>query len=426
MKKIFEGRKLLIIGGAFQHVKVVETAKQMGITTYVVDYLESCVAPAKQIADYNYKINIFDIDGITALCKREKIDAVLACNLDICQKPYQMVCERLGLPCFGTSAQFDLLTNKLQFKKLCIQYGLDVIPEYTVDEILKKHFEDFPIFIKPEESSSSNGQTICYSKDEVEEAVKFAREKSRNGNVLVEKYIEDKDDIEISGFMLDGHLYITRIEDRFSGTEGMDHSEIVGIYPSRYYDLYEKNVHDSLEKMLAAIGLNYAPVFFQGFIDGDTIRFYDPGLRLPGAECEKAYERIWNMNLTEMCIWFAMTNSIPKEYLAVKHNTPDYHKYALLLYFPIRRGTIKSVYGEKEIASAPETVAYQTQYAIGDTIGKFYNAKQRYAEIDMVFDSIEQMKEKIEWIYNTFSIIDEEGQEMLFSRFDTNRLNVYL
>jgi hypothetical protein len=121
-----------------------------------------------------------------------------------------------------------------------------------------------------------------------------------------------------------------------------------------------------------------------------------------------------------------MTNSIPKEYLAIKHNTPDYHKYALLLYFPIRRGTIKSVYGEQEIASASETVAYQTQYTIGDTIGDFFNAKQRYAEIDMVFDSVEQMKEKIEWIYNTFSIIDEEGQEMLFSRFDTNRLNVYL
>ena len=60
MMKTIKGKKLLIIGGAFQHKKVVETAKKMGIITYVVDNLPIERSHTKQIADYHYEINVFD------------------------------------------------------------------------------------------------------------------------------------------------------------------------------------------------------------------------------------------------------------------------------------------------------------------------------------------------------------------------------
>ena len=40
-------KKLLIIGGAFQHCKLVEAAHEMGVIVYVVDYLPVDEAPAK-------------------------------------------------------------------------------------------------------------------------------------------------------------------------------------------------------------------------------------------------------------------------------------------------------------------------------------------------------------------------------------------
>ena len=46
---ILQGKKLLILGGAAVHCKVVEAARAMGVYTIVTDYLEN--SPAKLIAD---------------------------------------------------------------------------------------------------------------------------------------------------------------------------------------------------------------------------------------------------------------------------------------------------------------------------------------------------------------------------------------
>ena len=69
-----KGKKLLIVGGAFQHCKIVEAARKMGVETYVFDYLPYEDAPAKQIADHYYQYNITDYAEIRALCEEERLD----------------------------------------------------------------------------------------------------------------------------------------------------------------------------------------------------------------------------------------------------------------------------------------------------------------------------------------------------------------
>jgi len=108
--KELEGKKLLILGGASQHCKIVEAAKEMGIETYVVDNLPS--SPAKEMADYSYLINVTETERLMQLCQEEKIDGIIAGWLDFCQKPYQKLCQATGLPCYGSKEQFELLTLK--------------------------------------------------------------------------------------------------------------------------------------------------------------------------------------------------------------------------------------------------------------------------------------------------------------------------
>lgn len=70
------GKKLLIIGGAFLHCKLVEAAKALGAVTYVTDYLPPGQAPAKQIADHYWMLNITEIDAIVEQCKKEKMGRI--------------------------------------------------------------------------------------------------------------------------------------------------------------------------------------------------------------------------------------------------------------------------------------------------------------------------------------------------------------
>lgn len=62
-------------------------------------------------------LDIRDVDAIVDRCKKEKVDGVLAFCIDPAQVPYQRICEKLGLPCYGNEEQFEILTNKRRFKE---------------------------------------------------------------------------------------------------------------------------------------------------------------------------------------------------------------------------------------------------------------------------------------------------------------------
>ena len=79
-------KKILILGGAQVHCKLVEAAHELGLYVIVTDYLREVDAPAKLIADKSYQIDINNVEQIVQLCKFEEVDAVITSHLDPCQK----------------------------------------------------------------------------------------------------------------------------------------------------------------------------------------------------------------------------------------------------------------------------------------------------------------------------------------------------
>ena len=312
MKESISGKKLLILGGAFQHCKVVEAAKRMGVITYVTDYLDVKLAPAKQIADKWFMYDINDIDAITNLCITEEIDGAIALSLDACQRPYQKICEKLGYPCFGTEEQYYILTDKNAFKKCCTENGVDTIPKYSLEDVLDEDICNskvtFPIIIKPADSRGSRGQTVCDSWSTIKDAIEFAQKESNSKDVVIEKYMGNENDFSMTYIMIEGDAYLLRTDDRHLGSakDRLDRLAIVGISPSRYAKLYSENVEQRVVNMLKNLGLKNAPVFMQGFVEGDTVRFYDPGLRFPGGEYERMYEAVYGINIVEALIYFSL------------------------------------------------------------------------------------------------------------------------
>ena len=114
-------KKILILGGTAQQIKLVEAAKKMGVYTIVTDYLVD--SPAKKVADEAWMLNIKDVDQIVERCKQEQVNGVICGYIDPCQRPYQQICDALDLPCYGTKDQFFYMTDKHAFKKMCMENG---------------------------------------------------------------------------------------------------------------------------------------------------------------------------------------------------------------------------------------------------------------------------------------------------------------
>lgn len=189
MKKELSGKKLLILAGADVYRKLGSAAKGMGVYVIVTDYLDPSVSPAKKIADEYWDIDITDVDSIVKKCMEAHVDGVLAYSIDPAQLPYCKICSMLNLPCYGTLEQFEIMANKRLFKDLCIKNGVEVIPEYSIEDVTADRVE-YPVLVKPLASCGSRGQTVCWNKEDMPHAVDVAKKECGANGFLIERYLD--------------------------------------------------------------------------------------------------------------------------------------------------------------------------------------------------------------------------------------------
>ena len=412
----FKNKKLLILGGAEIHSKVVRAAKEMGIYTIVIDNLDVSKSPAKQIADEHHLIDIFDVEGIIKFCKENSIDGVINTSLDPCQITQSKVCDALNLPCYGTHNQYLTLTNKTLFKKFCLNNGVDVIEGYSKDDVLNGK-AIFPIFIKPVDSRGSRGQSICHNIEEAKEGIKIAESISTNGDVLIEQYLENKQDFMLCYIVIDSEPHLVRVCDRFEGSvvDGLDKVGALALNPSKFTKMYIEKVDKRVKQMIKNLGIKYGPIFLQGFVDGETVRMYDPGLRLPGGNYENLFKHIFGVDIIKMLIEFSLTGKITNTfgtfnddcYLLNDGVSVKITKYAIKNYVPILGGYISE--GFDFIKNQSFIISAALRHDVSDVVDETHTVSQRIGEFNIVSDSLQDMKKAIKFVYDNLKIYDEKG-----------------
>ncbi len=413
-----KGKRLLILAGAGVHTKLVRAAKEMGIYTIVTDNVPNSFA--KREADKAYDVNIYDMDGLEAICRDDHVDGVVSCYIDPCQRPYTELCNKMGYYCYGTKEQFFLMTDKHAFKNMCIENGVDVIPEYSESDLDNI---EYPVFVKPVDSRGSRGQSICHTRDELTGAVEFAKGESSNGDIIIEKYMRKAHEFQVTYFFKDGEAYLLRTTDSYCGSEEKHLEKVVAcaVSPSRFTDLYLKTAHEKVVNMFKKLGIKNGPVFMQGFEDNGVFRFFDPGLRFPGVDYDLIYKEVFNADLMKAMINIALTGScgeidLPKDGVFIKG------KRAAVLFPTIRSGIIGGIIGEDQITGLKEVISYLPRWNIGAHVPWSYNVNQRSAEMDILCEDTGSLREKIDRIQTIYRLIDDEGKDMTYELFDTARI----
>lgn len=417
----YKNKKLLILGGAFQHSKLVEEAKRHGIYTIVTDNLPAEDSPAKQIADEYWMLNIYDVDQIVEKCKAEHIDGVASAWLDPCQRPYAEICKKLDLPAYCNPQQVIKMTDKIAFKDMCKQYGVDVIPDYTLDDVANKAV-DFPVFVKPVDSRGSRGQTICNTYTELEEAIQIAQQESSNNGVLIEKYMEKVNEFHVTYFFVNGEPYLVRGSDNYCGPKELGMNKVVScaIYPSRFLEKYINGPHKNVIEMFKNLGIQNGPIFMQGFRDGDAFRFFDPGLRFPGVDCEVVIKEATGINYMKAIIDIALTGKCDVPNASKGHKLNG--MVSTVLYLNVKPGKIMRIINDDKIKNHPAVIAYLPRCKVGDTISWSYTVNQRFAELDLLTKTFDEMLKTISYIQDCIIVEDENGENMIFNLFDVKRI----
>ncbi len=419
--KVYDKKKLLVLGGAQVHVKLIEAAKKLGAYVIVTDNVGAEDSPGKQRADEYWDHNIYDIDEIVADAKKSGVEGVIAGWLDPCQRPYAEICAKLGLPCYAAPEQFFKMTDKTAFKAMCRSFGVDTIPEYTAEDIHARRVA-FPVFVKPSDSRGSRGQSVCRDYEELEKAILLAEQESSNGKALVEKYITGGREFHVTYFFIDGEPHIVRTSDNYCGSEENNMQKVVScaVMPSCYTDAYLQSAHLNVVKMFKSLGISYGPIFMQGFIDDGKFRFFDPGLRFPGVDFEMVFEKVHGISFMEAMVDIAFTGK-------ANIQIPDGAvflggKRGSVLYLTICAGHITKINGIETVRNMQEVVSFWTRCKEGDTLKWSYNVNQRLAETDLLADDTDELIKAINKINTTVTCEDDDGNDMVFERFDTSRI----
>lgn len=420
----FKGKKLLILAGQSVHNKVVRAAKEMGVYTIVTDYLPIEKSPAKQLADEAWMLNITDVDGIVKRCIEENVDGVLNFCCDPAQKPYYEICNRLNLPCIGTKESFSILTDKIKFKDYCIKHDVDVIPEYSIDDIQFDRVQ-YPVLVKPSDSRGSRGQTICYTKAEALKAVDVAKKESSCSEFICEKYMGKYQDIASAFFCVDGEPYLVKFGDRYLGRkeDNLDRQVMCTKLPSDSSDLFESFALGNVKKMIKSLGIKYGPVFLQGFVDGNTIRYYDPGERMPGGDYDLVLEKATGFSTIRSMIHFALTGDI--KYSAGNPNQ-CYRlngKTALLLTVSVRPGKIDKILGFDDVCKLPYVIYGRQNVSEGAVIPNTGDVAQRVAAFGLLIHKGDDITKCTEYIYETYRVLDKDGNNMPVSEYHYKQVN---
>ena len=119
-------------------------------------------------------------------------------------------------------------------------------------------------------------------------------------------------DIGSAFFVVNGEPHLVKFGDRYLGREedNLNKQVICTKLPSDSSIMFEKYVMNRVKKMIKSLGIKFGPVFLQGFVDGNTIRYYDPAQRMPGGDYDVILEKTTGFSTVRSWITFALTGDI--------------------------------------------------------------------------------------------------------------------
>jgi len=411
-----KGKKLLILGGKAATVNVVQLAKKLGIETYVTGIQEG--GQAKEIADHSLLAGSEEHDKLIQYMNDNHIDGVMTGSAEFQVQQMIQLCAKAKKYCYATEEQWNETQDKRNFKDLCKRFGVPGVPEFSINDALKE--EDFPVIVKPVDSCSSIGISICRNNDELAVAKEKALKASPSKKILIERYINNGGLTHVIKYLVvNGEYYMEVMGDRHVIDNGL--ITAVTFFPSANTDLYMKTINSKVKAMFQSIGYNNGVFFFQAIPENGNIYIYEMGLRTGGGMTYKITEASSGNNDLEMLIHYAITGQMC-ELEDVKTIDPYLKgKKAASLAIPLKVGTIGTVEGADKIINIKGVVNFTHFCDEGDTIlPKHVNTlSQLYGRVMIVRDNKEDLISGLKEIRSTITVKDTEGNDMiLWETFD--------
>lgn len=273
-------KKLAIIGGSYLQLPAVLKAKELGYEVHCFAWRDGAVC--ENCADFFYPISIIEKDHILKECYRIGIDGITTIASDVAVITVNYIASRMGLIC-NPDEYSETTTNKYLMRE-CFKENNIPSPRYTItdkDNTYKIQGFNFPLIVKPTDSSGSRGVMKVFDSIQLDKAILRAKKESFNGTVIIEEYVTGCE-ISVESISYEGSHYILQITDKVT-TGAPYFVELEHHQPSALPNSVQERVKSIVLNALDALHVKYGASHSELKIteDGD-IRVIEIGARMGG------------------------------------------------------------------------------------------------------------------------------------------------
>lgn len=424
MFESLKGKKLLVIGSEEVDTNIVRAAHELGVYVIACDgKRKSELTPAKNIADESWDINYSETVAIAEKCKQANVDGVIAGYSEFRVLAACKIANAIGTPFFATEEQIEITRNKRLFKDECVKYGVRVPKDYCFNQPpTDKQIEmiKFPVIVKPTDYAGRKGVCVCYDAKQLDEAISDALRYSQSKTVIVEEYVVG---IEFSAIysLSNGRIELSCFNEKYLNEKQKKKSGLceLAVSPSIHYlDKYIQSCDSKVKDFLKGINAKNGVAFFQGIMNNDGFWIFEMGYRLNGGNDYVQTELSNNISYMKMLISYCLTGDMGDN---LDKENPYFKKFYLTYIIYSHEGTVGNCTCTVDINHKGIDVIHICP-VIGEKIIEDGTTAQRAFSFKITAESLNEAAEIIHYINRNVSVTNENGANMLFEEFDTNRI----
>ena len=419
MNTSLKGKRLLVLGGSMWKQAIKAFADQNGIILVSAGLFPAGI---DTIAEEVYRIDTTDRELMIPFIKEHEIDGVYMGGSELIISHACQYINEIGLPCYCTKSQWDLLQNKRKFKELCIKHGLPVVPSYRLnsDDIIHSiPLNCYPVITKPEDGCGSNGFSVCHNPRELINGYKKASVNSPTGAVICEKYVKNDSVVAFYTFS-NGMSFFSGLEDKFPVRFKKQGSYVGGLFMfrSRFSHEFRIRFEDKLHQMFEDIGIREGTAWIEVFHDDDDFYFNEAGYRYGGSASIYPVDYLYGINQVASDIYYALTGTSKIDgHTSLINEIPSKKYYAIYPVY-LSPGKIAVINGTNEIAQHSDVLLCSITKNVGSVIPDSGSFNQSCALVHFVCDTKEECELMLAFIHDTLEVKDEFGKDMVTRMLD--------
>lgn len=391
-------KKLLFLGGSDIQIPGIKYAKSLGYYVITCDYLPN--NPGHKVSDKYYDISTTDLKGVLEIAKREKIDGIIAYASDPAALTSSYVSEKMGLP--GNRFESTLiLSNKDSFRKFMEEKGYKH-PNFSnvenINEIKNFIIKNGKSIIKPVDSSGSKGICIVDVESDINAIFKEAKKYTRNGRILIEKFIKRK------GKQICGDVVVVEGQMIFAGYGNVHFDDVCDpvtpcsiTLPANNGDIIISNLNKTLQNIFTDLNITCGTFNVDAIVDeDDNIYVVEIGARNGGNLFTELIKMQSGFDIVRVTLKGAIEGLKISEVVDRDeyNTTPKKKYYAHYVIHSKIDGILDKIEFTDEIEN---NIEYKNiKINKGDTINKFNGSNDRLGLCLLGFNTYNEMIDKVE------------------------------